>query len=203
MHEVVLEPIRQKLFFRLIGRGRFIVNSLLYHRGLKHVGPGSHVDRPMLITGGKGISVGARVQIWRGARLEAFNIDGADTRLSIGDETVIQPFVHIGAALKVVIGEGCLFASHVYISDHDHEWENMEATPLKSRKVICDEVHIGKDVWLGERVTVLKGVTIGERSIIGAGSIVTTDIPPKSVAVGSPARVCKQWCDKNGRWESV
>ena len=53
------------------------------------------------------------------------------------------------------------------------------------------EVHIGDDVWIGGNVTILPGVTIGDRAVIGAGAVVTEDIPADSVAVGAPARVIR------------
>ena len=120
--------------------------------------------------------------------------------IRIGDGTVIQPYAHIAAAQSVEIGKGALFASHVYISDHDHDYSDPNDPVVSNARIMCAPVKIGDFAWLGERVVVLKGVTIGERSIIGAGSIVTKDIPPLSIAVGSPARVIRRYDEALGEW---
>ena len=70
-------------------------------------------------------------------------------------------------------------------------------------RVLASPVEIGANVWLGERVCVLRGVTIGEGSIVGAGSVVTKDIPPRSIAVGAPARVIRRWDEAAHRWVPV
>ena len=85
-------------------------------------------------------------------------------------------------------------ASFVYISDHAHgddRFLDLDTPPLRRPLFSKGPVHICRNVWLGERVCVLPGVTIGEGSVIGAGSIVTHDIPPFSIAAGAPARVIK------------
>jgi lipopolysaccharide O-acetyltransferase len=69
--------------------------------------------------------------------------------------------------------------------------------------IVIKDVIIGEGVWLGQRVCVLPGVTIGAHSIIGAGGIVTRDIPPYSIAVGIPAKVIKIWNFERKCWEAV
>ena len=66
-----------------------------------------------------------------------------------------------------------------------------------------ESVETGDRCWIGEFVTILPGVTIGEGCIIGSHSTVTHDIPANSIAVGSPAKVIKQWNEKNHKWENV
>jgi len=61
-------------------------------------------------------------------------------------------------------------------------------------------VAVGRGCWIGQNVVILPSVTIGEMSIIGANSVVTHDIPARSIAVGAPARVIKQWDEKSRRW---
>lgn len=65
------------------------------------------------------------------------------------------------------------------------------------------EVIIGDNVWIGDNVVILPGVHIGDGSIIGANAVVTHDIPPNSIAVGSPARVIKQWNARTQTWDNV
>ena len=83
---------------------------------------------------------------------------------------------------------------YVYISDNSHgstDAELLDIHPLKRPIVIKGSVRIGNNVWLGERVTVLSGVSIGDGAIVAANSVVTHDIPAYALAAGSPARVIK------------
>ncbi|MCL4145079.1 UNVERIFIED_CONTAM: hypothetical protein GTU68_007960 [Idotea baltica] len=135
------------------------------------------------------------------ARLEAIRTANTLGEIVIGDDCVIHPFVHIGASLSVTIGKKCLFASGVYVTDHDHDWTNPDVPVIDSSKLLAAPVVIGSGVWLGERVAILKGVSIGDGAIIGTGAVVTKDIPSYSIAVGSPARVVKQYDRDAKRWK--
>lgn len=113
----------------------------------------------------------------------------------------MNDFVHICAMDKVEIGDGCLFASHVYISDNSHGICNdlgaySQSSPdiqPDNREYLTKPVKVGSNCWLGEGVIVMPGVTIGDGCIIGAHSIVNKDIPPACIAVGSPAKVVKRY----------
>jgi acetyltransferase-like isoleucine patch superfamily enzyme len=109
------------------------------------------------------------------------------TEIHIGNYCLISPGVRISAAKSIRIGDNCMFASNVYISDSDWHGIYNRIRPFRSEKPIIIE----DNVWLGERVIVNKGVCIGENSVIGAGSIVTKNIPANSIAAGNPARVIK------------
>ncbi len=109
--------------------------------------------------------------------------------LTIGDRTFVNYGVSIGATRSITIGAGCSLGPYVNIVDsafHRIEPERRDERPEP------EPVHIGDDVWLGVRVIVLPGVTIGDGSVVGAGSVVTGDIPERSLAVGSPARVVRR-----------
>lgn len=108
--------------------------------------------------------------------------------VSIGDNTVIDAYVHIWGNGGVTIGRDVLIASHCCITSLTHD----SSAALFRQKTIAKPVIIEDNVWLGYNVTVLPGVTIGKGSIIGAGAVVTKDIPPNSIAVGNPAKVIKQ-----------
>ena len=106
--------------------------------------------------------------------------------LRIGDYCLICPGVRINAALKIEIGDSCMLAGRVYITDSD--WHGLYNRVSPGRAL---PVRIDKNVWIGDSAMVLKGVTIGENSIIGAGSVVTQDVPPDCIAAGNPAAVVK------------
>ena len=116
-------------------------------------------------------------------------------RLILHDHVVVQAMCHIGCIDRVEIGEWSTMGARCYITDHTHGGTSREELLLPPRKrplVSRGPVKIGKYVHLGEGVCVMPGVTIGDYSVIGAGAVVTRDIPPFSIAVGSPAKVIKQ-----------
>ncbi|MGE3325818.1 MAG: DapH/DapD/GlmU-related protein, partial [Acidimicrobiia bacterium] len=109
-------------------------------------------------------------------------------RLEVGERTLLNYGTSITAASTVTIGARCLIGTLVTIMDNDfHRLEPDRRLERPDSRPIS----IGENVWLGTRVIVLGGVTIGAGSAIGAGSIVTKDIPPMSLAVGTPARVIR------------
>ena len=93
------------------------------------------------------------------------------------------------------IGDNCLFASRIYISDHDlgnTTSKDLEIPPLYRPLVSKGSVIIKNNVWVGEGAAILFGVTIGENSIIATNAVVTKDVNPNSVVGGIPARIIKQ-----------
>ena len=160
------------------------------------------LEKPFILNGENKIQILDNVRIWKMARIEAIGSDNS-IKIKIGEKTVIHPFSHIAAAVSIEIGKKCLFASHVYITDHDHDSRDPRIPPIEKPTLICSPVKIGDGVWLGERVSILKGVNIGDGSIIGTGSVVTKNIPAMSIAVGAPAKVIKRWNEKEEMWYSV
>ncbi|PQV63701.1 Hexapeptide repeat of succinyl-transferase [Abditibacterium utsteinense] len=78
----------------------------------------------------------------------------------------------------------------VSIRDHDHRFDNLEI-PIREQGIVSAPVVIGKNVWLGAKVTVLKGVTIGDNAVVGANAVVTKNLPKNAIAVGIPAKVIR------------
>lgn len=163
-------------------------------------GEGSYIDGPRWLHNPSAMEIGEHVRIWHHARLEAICSTPGITRLKIGDHSVIQPYVHIGAAHQVTLGKHVMIASNVFITDHDHDLSDPMNPATVNSGLDTAPVHIGDYTWLGEKAMVLKGVTIGQRSVIGAGALVTRDIPPMSIAVGSPARVIRRFDQASGQW---
>jgi len=156
-------------------------------------GFGSRVDRCRLLTNPRGIHICRRVFIRGGARLEAFGQGSGDGPiLRIGDRTSAQFDLHCGAALSVTIGNDVLIAGRVYITDHDHRFDREERSPGQAGELLCKPVAIRDGAWLGEGCVILKGVTVGERAVVGANAVVTHDVPPWTVVGGVPARVIRR-----------
>lgn len=110
-------------------------------------------------------------------------------KLTLGKNSYINSDCKIRCRKEIVIGEQCAISHDFTIMDSDFHRIN--------GKDLSDSVTISNHVWIGTRVTVLKGTTIGEGCIIAAGSVVTKDIPPGCMAAGVPAKVIK----KNVEWE--
>ncbi len=109
-------------------------------------------------------------------------------KISIGDYCLVSPGVRITSATGVTIGNNCMIANGAYISDAD--WHGI----YDRLKTVGDTaaVELKENVWIGDSAIVCKGVTVGENSIIGAGSVVAKDIPANCIAVGNPAKVVKE-----------
>ncbi len=116
--------------------------------------------------------------------------------LRIGNHSHLGNNLLIMVAKRIEIGDHCLIANDVTIADNDGH----PLDPLKRLQYLppepdaCREVIIGNNVWIGKGSIILKGVTIGDGAIVAAGSVVTKDVPPYTVAAGNPARVVKHLC---------
>ncbi len=112
-------------------------------------------------------------------------------------------FFRLTALEKVTIGNNVLIGSSVTIMDCNHGTDpDIQGGYLK-QQMITGKVVIEDGVWCGDHVIILPGVTIGQHSIIGAGSIVTKSIPEYCIAVGNPAKVIKRWNAEYKRWEKL
>lgn len=115
-------------------------------------------------------------------------------RIEIGDYAMISPGTRISASDEILIGHGVMMAHGVYITDCD--WHGIYDRTKRDEK--AHPVHIADNVWLGDRCTVLKGVTIGENSVVAANAVVSRDVPPNVVVAGNPARVVKELDTERG-----
>jgi maltose O-acetyltransferase len=130
---------------------------------LGHLGEDAHIKPPLYVDYGSYLTVGARTFI-------NYNLTALD----------VAP---------ITIGEDCQIGPNVQLLTPVHP---VEPQPRKDRLEAAKPIMIGNNVWLGGGVIVCPGVTIGDDSVIGAGAVVTRDIPPRSLAVGSPARVIRE-----------
>ncbi len=161
-------------------------------------------DYSSFIYGIKYMKIGS-VTLGRHCRIEIiteYNNKKLNPCLKIGERVSINDRVHIGCANYIEIGDDCLFASNIYISDHNHgmykgDKQSSIFEPVIERDLDYDKsIIIGKNVWIGEGVAVLPGAKIGDNSIIGSNAVVIGEIPANSITVGVPAKIIKQY-DKN------
>lgn len=116
----------------------------------------------------------------------------SDRIVEIGDNVLIGRGSSIVAHLSVVIDDDVFFGPNVYVTDQNHGVEDLDV-PIGGQTTAERPVRIGWGSWLGTNSVVLPGVTIGRHVAVGAGSVVTRDLPDNCVAVGAPARVVKQY----------
>jgi acetyltransferase-like isoleucine patch superfamily enzyme len=114
--------------------------------------------------------------------------------LRIGDKCVFGKDNTVNGYLDIEFGEAALAADWVYICDFDHVFSDV-TVPIKDQGIVKSPVRIGPDVWIGQKASVLRGVTIGPGSVIASHALVNKDIPAYSVAVGVPARVIRNRLD--------
>ena len=147
---------------------------------------------PVRIWGENKIKIGNNVFVGSNSWLEVRSEANEIPAISIGDNTSTTGYLTITAAEKVTIKENVMFARYVYISDHTHEFSN-RSTPIMQQGIKgIAPVTIEEGAWLGQNVVVCPGVTIGKNAVIGANSVVKTNVPDYHVAVGAPARIIKQ-----------
>ena len=159
--------------FKQLGKG----GAFFKPQYLKLFGSHISVDDFPTIIGARDASV----------QLTSWNIGDWKGELKIGKYCLITPGVRIIAAESIEIGDACMFAHGAYISDADWHGIYDRSEPVGKTKPII----LKDNVWIGDRAIVCKGVTIGENSIVGAGAVVTKNIPANVVAAGNPAKVVK------------
>lgn len=161
-----------------------------------YIGKGSIIYPPFHSGNIKTLYIGYNVKVQAGGwitTIPQYGQDKFNPELKIGDGTYIGNRCHIIVCDKMVIGQNVTIADNVYITDNMHGFEDISCGVMFQSLKLPGPVVIEDDVWLGERVCVMPNVTIGKHSVIGANSVVTKDIPPYSIAVGSPARVIKKY----------
>lgn len=188
--------------------GLRVIKSFLY---TKLFFPNARLIRlPFDIRNRKNIIIGKNFTSGFGCRIEAFP-STSDTKNCIvfGNDVQINDYVHIAAAQSIKIGNNVLMASKVFITDISHGsygsndiHDSPESCPNK-RTLSTNPVEIGDNVWIGEFVSILPGVTIGKGTIIGTMSVVSKSIPANCIAVGSPAKVIKKYDFDSKTWKRI
>ena len=100
----------------------------------------------------------------------------------MGDNVFFNNYCTVCAQKEINIGDGSVFGENVKIYDHNHIYTDLN-TPIKHQGYSSASIHIGKHCWIGSNVIILKGVTIGDNSVIGAGCVIYKDVPPNSVVI--------------------
>lgn len=191
----MLKTLRNKLseylFLKRLKKNKCVIHKTITFRERKH------------------IQIGANVCLGEGTRLLCWSkYTSGKQPQALTPNLIIKDGVHstrnltIQCANKIVIEKDVLIASDVFIIDFNHGINPLTNNYLDN-PLDCSEVIIKKGAWIGNGAIILPGVVIGEKSIVGAGSVVTKSVPPYSIAVGNPARVIKKYDFDIQKWVYV
>jgi len=192
------------------------LRNLVYRSLLNKIGKSVNIQHCVELIGTPCIEIGNQVSLLKGVQINALGhpnnkVDikdrvrlerGVDirslynTHITIDENAYIGPYVVISGTGNIKIGKNCLISPHCGIFANNHIFANPNR-PIEEQGLTHQGIVIEDNCWLGHNVTVLDGVIIGKGSIIGAGSVVNRNIPPFSVAVGTPARIIRNRLDKS------
>lgn len=165
---------------------------------LNSIGKGTCIYPPLSYNGLQKVNIGKNSLIGKCSIINAVTcyLDKKyDPTIEIGDYVDIGEYAHISSICRIVISNNVLTGRWLTIVDNSHGRfvaEDLEIRPTHRKLCTKGEVFIGDHVWIGDKVSVMPGVSIGRCSIIGSNSVVTHDIPDYSLAVGVPAKVVKR-----------
>lgn len=155
------------------------VTDVLYRRAFRAIGAGTVIVKPLVLKGVDRISLGSGCAIYEGSWLAA---EPGGT-LRVGDDVYMGHDVHVHAVDDVTIGDGTSLTDGVLISNGEHDPTNFSIVHGSG------PIFIGDGCFIGQRAMILGGVTIGNGAKVGAGAVVTRDVPAGTTAAGVPARI--------------
>lgn len=175
------------------------LNTLWINKHVGSLGEGSSVGLDCQLQGGgnKSIYIGDHTGIGKHCILGCWNHYKGNVyhpEIVIGNGTYIGEYTQITAAQKIIIGNGVLTGRFVYISDNNHgtfSTSDPSSRPIDRKLEIKGPVIIEDNVWIGDKASILSGVTIGKGAIVACNAVVTKDVPPYSIVGGAPARIIK------------
>jgi acetyltransferase-like isoleucine patch superfamily enzyme len=157
--------------------------------GRREVGPGLVSNGHLHLRGPGRIRIGANANAWTRAEPNFLTTLNAAAVIDIGDNVRLNG-CDVQAAASVTVGDDCILGSCIIVDTDYHSVEVDRRQP--GAKVESRPVVIGRNVWIAGRATILKGITIGDDSVVGFGALVTADVPAGVVVAGNPARVMRR-----------
>ena len=178
-----------------VNRIMTLLRSYWYRKEFATIGSDVLLGKSFNLLGGDCIKIGDHVSFGRNCVLTAWKSYRGKIltpNIVIRSNCHFGEYNHITSTNEIYIDTGLLTGRWVTISDNSHGETNLESlktTPIERPIYSKGPVRIGKNVWLGDKVTILPGVTIGDGVVVGANSVITKSIPPYSVVVGNPAHI--------------
>lgn len=188
-------------FKEIVSNGISLIYTKLFWKGARLI------RRPSYIRGKKAIRYGVGFTTGYNCRIE---INGSldKVKLKIGKNFVMGDYNHIVANCSVTIGDNVLIASRVFISDSNHGAYvgNNQSSPNEApnvRQMMYKPVEIGNNVWIGEKVSIMAGVHIGNGCIVASNSVVTKNVEANTIVAGVPAKPIKQYDAERKVWNRI
>ncbi|MGZ5545472.1 MAG: acyltransferase, partial [Limisphaerales bacterium] len=177
-----------------------VTTQYFYRLYFGDIGSRSKIIRPLRLKNVHNIRIAQNVIIHKFAWLQTENAWKKSPRLIIREGCRIGNYSHLTSVDHLELEENVLLADRVFISDHGHEFRNPEMPIMFQGVTPSKPAIVGAGSWLGENTVVISS-RIGRNCVIGANSVVLSDIPDWSVAVGAPARVVRKYNPSTGIWE--
>lgn len=180
----------QKLYEARLAFQKALLGQKIVTEGRLHLNVSLRVEGPGTLLFGDKVCMGCSYGPKTGSGQILLQTKDEQACITIGAESVLNNNVNMTAYQSITIGQRCLIGDSVSIFDGDFH----DIDPLQRHTSTggISPVHLKDNVWIGSRAMIMKGVTIGENSVISAGAVVTKSIPPNVVAAGVPARVVKE-----------
>lgn len=199
----MLDFLRKNLSLKQKQKISFVFSKLKLFLYKKKIGKNSYIDKTVNTFGWGNIAIGSNTLVGEQTWL---NVNG---RVKDFDHIKIGNYCYIGrrnllsSSKELIIGDYVMTNNECKFLGSNHIYTNPLKPYIATGTMNDDVLKIGVNVWIGASVIVLGAVTVGHGSIIGAGSVVTKDIPPFSIAVGNPCRVVKRFNFKTNFWERI
>ena len=202
------KAVAPSLLHRYVNQGASawaLLKTVLYYRLIfGAIGSRSRVFKPLLLSNPQYVYIGDHTYIRAGARIETIVLDkNRPPCLIIGNDVSIEQSAHLVCSSRVVIGNGSVLSANVYINDCDHGLDPRGGPIMKQPLIHGGNVSIGKNCFLGLRVAIMPGVTLGDHCVVGLNSVVTRSFPPYSMIWGSPARLRRRYDPASSCWLDV
>ena len=158
----------------------------------------SYLGKPTLILGIKRIFIDKKVRIFPHVRMETHQ----NGTITIQEDVIISQNVHITSASNLVIGKKSLILANVFITNIDHEYQEI-GKPILEQPLKYSKTRIGDNCFIGFGASIQAGTVLGKQCIVGTNAVVRGTYPDYSVIVGVPAKAIKRYNEETGDWEKI
>jgi len=183
------------------------IKTILWYKQLfRGLGNHSVVFKPLRLINPQNITIGDRVRIYKGSRIETIESWGNTKftpELIVGNGTTFEQFVHIICASRVEIGKAVVISAGVMITDNNHEYKEINKSVMEQPLEVKDKTVIGDFCFVGMGSRIMAGARLGNNCIVGANSVVLGEFKDYSVIVGSPAKIIKRYDLETSKWRKT
>lgn len=174
------------------------IRSLLYKPFFKKYGNFGYMGEPLILQGIDKVSIGDKVRIQPGLRLEVFDNGTVD----INDNTSIGQNFHCTSAGRLIIGKDVTISGNTFVTNIDHEYRNIGVHILKQPMIVKNTI-IGDNCFIGYGAAIQAGTVLGKHCVVGANAVVRGEFPDYCVIAGVPAKIIKRYDFDKKVWIKV